>query len=49
MGVCDIYEKIVNEFGEPEVDLFTTSENNECNFAWLLDLEASQIDAFTVF
>lgn len=44
------YRKVVERFGEPEIDLFASNTNNKCKVfvSWKPQSEASYIDAFTI-
>ena len=44
------FEKILNVFGTPNIDLFATRYNTKCKkfFSWAPDRAATQVDAFTV-
>lgn len=44
------FQRILEEFGEPEIDLFASRSNAKCQnyISWKKDPDASSIDAFTV-
>lgn len=44
------YRKIVNLFGEPDIDMFASRINSKCEkyVSWKCDPEAFQVDAFTL-
>lgn len=44
------FEKIINRFYEPEIDLFATRKNSKCkNFcSWMPEAQAMEVDAFTL-
>lgn len=49
-GIAWVFDKIVNRFGEPQVDLFATSTNKKCNnfLSKFSVSDALEIDALTV-
>lgn len=45
------FETIVNQFGQPDIDLFASNINNKCEnyISWSIDPGSIAVDAFTVF
>jgi len=49
-GRPDVFKSIIKEFGQPEIDLFASSESKQLDkyISWKQEPEAIAIDAFTV-